>query len=259
MKVNNNISNYNANINGAISYRHWNSGKDTFQKGAYNTSPSNSFPSININNLYDSKQLLKAYANVKFVNSLVNKNPKIKDIINSNGIEEVEVHPENVLNILNTHLLTTQRYALQLADKLNISTSDKKVLEQAAIFHDFGKILIPPEILNKTSELTPKEREIMDLHSELGYELLTQTGMNKKVLELVKNHHMPQSENNDILKDILSVADIYSALRENRSYKKPLSHSEAIAILDQKAKQGKVSTEVVEALKDTAIITANAA
>jgi HD-GYP domain-containing protein (c-di-GMP phosphodiesterase class II) len=62
---------------------------------------------------------------------------------------------------------------------MNLSSADKKVLEQACVFHDFGKILIPTEILNKPGELTPDEKKIMDLHAEFGYELLSNTNIDK--------------------------------------------------------------------------------
>ena len=119
------------------------------------------------------------------------------------------------------------------------------------IYFIFGKEStgIPKEILNKPGKLNEQERQIMDLHADLGYELLSGTSINKRVLNLIKNHHMPVETNNDVLGQILSVADIYSALREQRSYKAPLSDKETLQILDQKAKNGEVSTEVVNTLK----------
>ena len=133
---------------------------------------------------------------------------------------------------------------------MGLSQADKKVLEQACVFHDFGKVLIPKEIIDKQGLLTNEEKQIMDLHSELGAELLKSTGMSERVINLVKNHHNA-GNNTDILGQILSVADIYSALRETRSYKEALTEREALEILDQKAKNGEVSTEVVSALKAT--------
>ena len=64
---------------------------------------------------------------------------------------------------------------------------------------------------------------------------------------------MPQNQNSDILGQILSVADIYSALREERSYKQELHEEDALYLLDQKAIKGEVSTEVVDALKSSVI------
>ena len=97
--------------------------------------------------------------------------------------------------------------------------------------------------------MTPEEKEIMDLHAELGYQLLKNTGLNERVLNLVRNHHKTVAENNDLLGQILSVADIYSALREKRVYKAPLPVNTAMDILDQKALNGEVSAEVTDSLK----------
>lgn len=257
MKVNSNNFQYNTGlstnilnnyVNGCTRLGNISSVKDSFQKNVYVTSPQRQTSAASLYSSYNPKQLLNAYSNVDYVNSLSQANPNVKALLDSKGIE-YNVYPENITNISSSHLSTTTAYALQIANKLNLSASDKQILEQACVFHDFGKILIPKEILNKPGELNAEEKEIMNLHSQLGYELLSSTGINKRVLELVKNHHKPLSENNDVLGQILSVADIYSALREQRSYKNSLSQNEAIAILDQKAINGEVSTEVVNALK----------
>ncbi len=209
-------------------------------------------PPVAARNLYNTRQLLKAYSHPKFVKTLIKNNEKISELLESAGLKQV-VYPENILNISNSHILTTTACAMNIANEMGISAADKKVLEEACTFHDFGKILIPPELLCKPGELTEEERNIMDLHSVLGYELLSSTGMNERVLNLIKNHHNPMSENTDIIGQILSVADIYSALREQRSYKTSMSEKEALSLLDQKAKNGEVSTEVVNALKASII------
>ena len=186
------------------------------------------------------------------LNYLISQNPKVKQILDSKGLE-VNINPSNIKNIMNTHLTTTTAYALQIANKMGLSAADKKDLQMACVFHDFGKVLIPEEIINKPEALTQSEKEIIDLHAELGYELLSNSGINNRVLNLIKNHHMPQGQNADVLSQILSVADIYSALREERSYKQELHEEDALYLLDQKALKGEVSTEVVDALKATVI------
>lgn len=197
--------------------------------------------------------LLSAYANEMKVNEMMSQNPKVKQILDENNIP-VSINPINVLKMSDKHLKTTKAFALQIANYMNLSPADKQILEQACVFHDFGKILIPTEILNKPGVLNEEERKIMDLHAELGYELLSTTGMNKRTLELIKNHHNSIFQNNDVLGQILSVADIYSALREERSYKRPMTQMEAFKILDQKALSGEVSAEVVNSLKSSFIV-----
>ncbi len=250
----NNINNINIHGNAipkvgyniGISMNNASSGTNTFKRVAPNSRKNITL----FANFYTPKQLLLAYSNPQYVESLIERNPKITKMLADKGLKTT-IYPENIINICNSHITTTTAFALQIANNMkNISQNEKRILEQACVFHDYGKILIPPEILEKPDILTEDEKEIVDIHAQLGYELLSKTGMNKRVLNLIKNHHNPMTENTDILGQILSVADIYSALREERSYKNTMSEKKALKLLDRKAKQGEVSTEVVNALKE---------
>ena len=141
-----------------------------------------------------------------------------------------------------------------IKSQVNISN-----VQQAAMLHDYGKILIPKEILNKKGELTPEEKKIMDMHAELGYELLKEQGIKEEVLNLIKYHHQkpdgsgyPQIDNNfeySIESQILEAADIYSALTEDRTYHKAYSKDEALKIIYKEVESGVISQEVFDALK----------
>lgn len=162
-----------------------------------------------------------------------------------------------------THHLTTTRViaakiysALPPELKKEVNLSD---LQQAAMLHDYGKVLIPKEILNKKGALTPEEKKIMELHSEFGYELLKGQGVNERVLNLIKYHHQkpdgsgyPAIDNDfehNISAEILEAADMFSALTEERAYHKPCSKEEALDIISKETKKGIISQQVFEALK----------
>lgn len=131
-------------------------------------------------------------------------------------------------------------------------------LQQAAMLHDFGKVLIPKEILYKKGALTEKEKQIMNLHAEFSYELLKQRGIKENVLKLIKYHHQrpdgkgyPQIDKDyeyTISSQILSVADKYSALTEQRAYHNAYSKAEALKIIHEDVDSGIISKEVYEAL-----------
>ena len=114
-------------------------------------------------------------------------------------------------------------------------------------------------ILNKAGQLTEEEREIMQLHSELGYELLKNKNLSENALGLVKYHHQnPKATGYPAINDnfvygidtqILNAADKYSALREKRSYKEPLSREEALKVMREDVKKGIISQEVYNALE----------
>ena len=108
--------------------------------------------------------------------------------------------------------------------------------------HDIGKSFIPPSILNKKGRLTKEEREIINFHSVIGYEILKSAGYGVNVAEIARDHHNPLSKNP--MAQIVRAADIYSAMREERSYKKPKSHEEAMEVL----RSARVPQNILDAL-----------
>ena len=100
----------------------------------------------------------------------------------------------------------------------------------------------------------------MDLHSELGYELLKQQGVKESVLMLIKYHHQnPDGSGYPAINDdfeygissqIITTADKYSALTENRCYReKACSKETALEIIYKDVESGLISKEVFDALK----------
>ena len=117
----------------------------------------------------------------------------------------------------------------------------------ACCVHDIGKAFIPREILDKPAALTPEEREIVDLHAEIGAEVLKAMNLNPRVVEAVKIHHIDSSnpiKQNNKMAQILSVADVYSALKDKRPYKKAFTNEQVRNIMqnDLRLNQDVVST-----------------
>ena len=91
----------------------------------------------------------------------------------------------------------------------------------------------------------------MHLHSELGYQLLKNTGVNDEVLSLIRNHHDNVQNKNfvpDINLQVLNLADKYSALTENRVYKKALSPQQALTVIRRDVDRGNVHPILYKAL-----------
>lgn len=143
-------------------------------------------------------------------------------------VKEV-LHYDNLKTIKYTHLATTIAYAKAIGEELGYTQEQLHVMEVGAALHDIGKSLIPSEILNKKGRLDDEERRIVNLHSVLGYEILKSAGFGVNVAEIARDHHNPSSRNP--MAQIVRAADIYSAMREERSYKKAKSHEEAMEVL----------------------------
>jgi len=191
---------------------------------------------------------------------MVENNPKVRNIA-KNFNPNMNLNMEELRDLLKNHATDTKNIAKGIAENLPFALQnrvDMKSLEDAAYLHDLGKVLIPPEILNKPAKLTDDETKIMHTHSELSYELLKNTGLSDKTLKMIRNHHQNAKKtgypwvgndfNADLNLQILSVADKYSALTEKRTYKEPLSSKQALTIIYKDVEDGKLHPFVFKAL-----------
>ena len=205
--------------------------------------------------------LYKNFVDKTVLTQIAKSNPRIMDILKENNIR-LNVNSQELEKLKKGHLMDTRITAAKMYSELPQdlkSTVNLEDLQQAAMLHDYGKVLIPEKILNKTTRLNDSEREIMKLHSELGYELLKSQGVNESVLNLVKYHHQtpagqgyPEITNGfkpGAASEIISAADKYSALREKRSYKDALSREEALNTIRKDVNNGLISQDVFNALE----------
>lgn len=195
------------------------------------------------------------------VKNMIEMNPAIKALLKQYKIK-ASIDTATLRELTGGHMNETCNVAMGVYSMLPEylkSEVDKNKIKEASMLHDLGKVLIPSKILNKPAKLNVKEREIMNIHSTLGYELLKTQSISKETLELIKYHHQnlrhtgyPAVEDNiypsDIGVQIISISDKYSALREARVYRRRLSRVESLLILYKEVREGKILPEVYDAL-----------
>jgi HD-GYP domain-containing protein (c-di-GMP phosphodiesterase class II) len=107
-------------------------------------------------------------------------------------------------------------------------------LAMAAFFHDFGKITIPMSILNKKTDFTAKEEELIKRHPIEGVKVLLRSfGLNEtSVLSMIVSfeHHMKldlsgypapaETKIPNLFSRIVSIADDYDSLISGRVYQR---------------------------------------
>lgn len=137
-----------------------------------------------------------------------------------------EVTYEDVKKLQSTtivkHMIHVGLLSACRAKEENYSQKEIYSILFAGCIHDIGKFYIPSEILTKPKKLTIKEKEIIDLHAVLGYEILLENDfVSQNVLEMVLFHHNPKQSELKLTK-ILSEEDIKDAIQSNsyRSYEK---------------------------------------
>lgn len=144
-----------------------------------------------------------------------------------------------------------------LARQLGYSPKEAELIEQVALYHDLGKSYIPKEILNKPGPLTPAEFEIVKTHTEIGYSKLIELVHVLSLAALVaRTHHEKcngtgyaglSGEDIHPYCKIITVADIYDALRARRSYKVEWPKEKALDYMREGAGT-QFDEKVVEAL-----------
>ncbi|MDB4880806.1 MAG: diguanylate cyclase [Gemmatimonadetes bacterium] len=129
--------------------------------------------------------------------------------------------------------------ALALADGM-----DRQTLfwfRIGALLHDVGKLALPAGVLSKAGPLSAEEWGAVRDHPVQGVELLADIEFPWDVRPIVESHHerwdgagYPHRLAGEAIPRvarIVAIADVYDALTSARSYKAPLSHPEAIAVM----------------------------
>lgn len=133
-----------------------------------------------------------------------------------------------------------------------ITYSYVTVLKEAAPLHDIGKISIEDAILRKEGALTPEELKSIQSHPTLGAQIIDtvlaeaeQSDFLITAREMAYCHHekwdgsgYPQGlkgEEIPLSARIMAIADVYDALRSERSYKAAYSKEEAKSIILKQA------------------------
>ena len=122
---------------------------------------------------------------------------------------------------------------------MRLGTGNTREIYRAALVHDVGKLFINPEILNKPSALSAREREQIDLHSAMGYVYLRTRGVPENIAQMVLLHHGHRKEKcgytggkyPNLGADIIRACDIFDAITSDRVYHKAMTPEEAMGIL----------------------------
>ncbi|SDM44545.1 HD domain-containing phosphohydrolase [Halarsenatibacter silvermanii] len=157
-----------------------------------------------------------------------------------------------------THSLGVARAAEKLVYLMNFSSRIQRHMLIAGFFHDLGKLAVPPEIINKEDGLTDSEYNLMKKHVFYSYQALKTIPSLEDIAEWAGFHHetlsgtgYPFGLNGDDLSlpcKIMSVADIFVALTEDRPYRSGLEKSEVKKILKEEAQQENIEGRIVNVL-----------
>jgi putative nucleotidyltransferase with HDIG domain len=162
------------------------------------------------------------------------------------------------------HLERVARVAEQVALKLGLAAGRARLVREAAVLHDIGKIAVSETILDKPGRLTTDEFEHVKRHAALGAKILRPVGQFNQMAPWIRHHHerLDGTGYPDRLTDveipieskIIAVVDAFDAMTggenaaEKRTYREPKTHAEAVAELER-CSGTQFDPSVVEAFK----------
>lgn len=116
-----------------------------------------------------------------------------------------------------------------------VMDADKTFL--AGLLHDTGKLSVPDRILLKNGELTPRERETMNLHTIWGAEYLCNIKSLREYSVYAYQHHEPSYPKTlpvdeiTVPSRVISIADKFSAMVVSRRYRKAIPPAATVELL----------------------------
>ncbi len=128
-----------------------------------------------------------------------------------------------------THVTNVCILTMSLAEYVGFRGAHLHQIGVASMLHDIGKIFIPDEILSKPGVLSPEERRAIETHTVKGARyLMGIEGIPKLAVLAALEHHQKFDGNGypsikggwtpNITSQLISVADVFDAMRSKRSY-----------------------------------------
>ena len=154
------------------------------------------------------------------------------------------------------HQRRVAHLAVAIATELQMSPAQIEGLYLASVVHDFGKLRVPAEILNKPGRLNPIEYGLVREHVGIGRDILQTIDFPWPIAETVGQHHerldgsgYPLGLKGEAIcpeARVLAVADVVEAMVSHRPYRPSLGLDAALADITA-ARGTRYDAQVVDA------------
>lgn len=141
------------------------------------------------------------------------------------------------------HSEHVSRLAVQIGTRMGLSPEQLDVVRLAGLVHDVGKIGIRDDVLLKPHELSAEELAVIHRHPTIAAEILAPIHGAREIAEIVLAHHecpdgsgYPRGLRGEAIcreVRIVSVADVFSSLLEERPYKPAMTVDQVMATLNE--------------------------
>lgn len=140
------------------------------------------------------------------------------------------------------HSVDTAIMSAYLGAHMGFSRKSLKELTTSAMLHDIGKTKIAPQIINKNGALSNEEFEEMKKHPIYGADILSPCSLLSENIVLGVLHHHEKIDGTgypfglsssaiNMYARIITVADVFTAVSANRSYRNRFNPNEAYELI----------------------------
>jgi putative nucleotidyltransferase with HDIG domain len=139
--------------------------------------------------------------------------------------------------VTHSHSLRVAELAYALARELRWPRARARLLYEAALLHDIGKVAIPDRVLLKRGPLSAEEYEVVKHHAALGADIAASV-LTAEQASWVRNHHerwdgkgYPDRLSGRAIPDgarVIAVADTWDVMTQSRPYRTPIDRDEAL-------------------------------
>ena len=143
------------------------------------------------------------------------------------------------------HSIGVAAVADVMTRQMGLGTERMLTVHRAALLHDLGKLRVPNSILDKGGRLNDAEWQMVKEHPGLSREILRRVRAFWVMAEIAGDHHEKldgsgypfgkQGEQLSLETRIVTVADIFGALTENRPYRPGRTAEEALRLMEREA------------------------
>lgn len=158
------------------------------------------------------------------------------------------------------HSIGIAHKAFELGGYYRYDEETKAKLFLAGSLHDIGKLAIDIDILEKPGKLTEEEFEQIKNHARITYEILSEVHGFEEITDWASLHHEKLNGKGypfgycanqlDFFARLMGCIDIYQALREDRPYKKGMSHKDSINIMNKMVDDGFIDGTIVADIEE---------
>jgi len=157
-----------------------------------------------------------------------------------------------------THSSGVSASAVAIAKLFGYSEYELELFQIAGNLHDIGKMAVPNSVLEKRSSLNDDEFMIIKQHPYYTFSVLKDAGLDKRIVEWASQHHendkgtgYPHHLNSKQISTgskIIKIADIFTALVEDRPYRKGLEVSQIIEIMNKIISDSNIERKIFNVL-----------